>query len=228
VNPHETKEPQGRAVRCRGRRRGLPGSRACPGLVRLASVASRRVARMIGRHQQMRRSRTTPLRSLHHNLHRYVVGRTGRQHPGRRPIGLGRTLLSGQADPSIARTEADTSRKRHPSPGVRSLWSQASVQSSSLTRAVTHAGDRNTTPGSLSTASDHGPPTKGVIAPRRRLGRPLSGFAGARRAIAKATNHTSCPSWAAASPTIHSPASGCRERLIERPEERRSSDRDSA
>jgi hypothetical protein len=62
----------------------------------------------------------------------------------------GRTLLSGQADPRRQRTEADTSRGRHPSPGVRSLWSQTSVQPSSLTRTVAHAGDRNSTPGSLS------------------------------------------------------------------------------
>ncbi len=49
---------------------------------------------------------------------------------------------------SKATTEADTSCRRHPSPGVRSLRSQASVHSSSPTRAVAHAGDRNSTPGS--------------------------------------------------------------------------------
>ena len=61
--------------------------------------------------------------------------------------GANAPIRSGRS--SKARTEADTSSERHPSPGVRSLWSQTSVQPSSLTRAVAHAGDRNSTPGSL-------------------------------------------------------------------------------
>ena len=106
------------------------------------------IARMIGRHQQVRRSRTAPLRSLHYNLHGLSCWRTGRQHPGGRPP-RGERSYQVRPDPSKARTEADTSSARHPSPGVRSLSSQASVQPSTVARAVTHAGDGNSTPGSL-------------------------------------------------------------------------------
>ena len=101
------------------------------------------VARMIGRHQQMRRSRTAPLRSLHSNLQGgYVVGRTGRQHPGRRPPLGGRTLLSGQADPRRQETEADTSSARHPSPGSQIGLESDLGSAFDPTRTVARAGTR--------------------------------------------------------------------------------------
>jgi hypothetical protein len=67
------------------------------------------IARTIGRHQHTRRSRTTLLGSPHRpDLQRVCCWRTGRQHPGGRPS-LGRTLLSGQADP----------RRQEPRPTLR-------------------------------------------------------------------------------------------------------------
>ena len=75
-------------------------------------------------------------------------------------------IRSGRS--SKARTEADTSSGRHPSPGVRFLLSQASVQPSSLPRAVAHAGDPNSTPGSPSCwRSDRRVPLSRTIAGRR-------------------------------------------------------------
>jgi hypothetical protein len=65
--------------------------------------------------------------------------------------GANASIRSGRS--SKARTEADTSSERHPSRGVRSQWSQTSVQPSSLTRAVARADsaiqhrDRNATYG---------------------------------------------------------------------------------
>ena len=78
----------------------------------LVRVDPDHVARMIGRHQQMRRSRTAPLRSFH-GLPRTSQAlccsqRIGRQHPGGRPS-AGRTLLLGQADP----------RRHEPRPTLR-------------------------------------------------------------------------------------------------------------
>ena len=71
------------------------------------------VARMIGRHQQVRRSRTTLLGSPHRpDLQRVWCWRTGRQHPGGRPHGANAPIRSGRS--SKARTEADTSSARHP------------------------------------------------------------------------------------------------------------------
>ena len=79
----------------------------------------------------------------------------------------GRTLLSGQADPRRQEPRPTLRAEDNPSPGVRSLSSQTSVQPSSLTRTVTHAGDRNSTPGSLWRHSDR--PDSARSAPKRAI-----------------------------------------------------------
>ena len=110
------------------------------------------VARMIGRDQQMRRSRTAPLRSFS------LLALTSRRMllTADRPTtsrwtppcsGANAPIRSGRS--SKARTEADTSSARHPSPGVRSLSSQASVQPSSLREPSPARAPQDSTPGSL-------------------------------------------------------------------------------
>jgi hypothetical protein len=98
----------------------------------LVRVDPDHVARMIGRHQQMRRSRTALHRSLHWRTSTgvYVVGGSADNIPVDALHGANAPIRSGRS--SKARTEADTSSERHPSPGVRSLWSQTSVQPPTL------------------------------------------------------------------------------------------------
>ena len=84
------------------------------------------VARMIGRHQQVRRSRTALLDTPHPTSPPAVwCWRTGRQHPGGRPHG--RTLLSGQADPR-RQEPRPTLRPQDTLAGVNRIRSQTSVR----------------------------------------------------------------------------------------------------
>ena len=82
------------------------------------------VARMIGRDQHMRGPRTALLRSCHHlTSRRNVVADRPTTSRWTHPFigGANASIRSGRS--SKARTEADTSSERHPSPGSQiALW----------------------------------------------------------------------------------------------------------
>jgi hypothetical protein len=95
-------------------------------------------ARMIGRHQQMRRSRTAPLRSLHlTNLQRYVVDGPADNIPVDTPHAGGERSYQARPIPEGKNRGRHFVRKTPPA-GVKSLESQTSVQPSSLTRTAAH------------------------------------------------------------------------------------------
>ena len=113
------------------------------------------VASMIGREQQVRRSRTALLRSfslLALTSRRMLLRRIGRQHPGGRPsIGANAPIRSGRS--SKARTEADTSSARHPSPGSQSRFRVRPRFSLRPYANRRPRGHQDSTPGSLSQKS---------------------------------------------------------------------------
>jgi hypothetical protein len=131
----------------------------------LVRIDADHIARMIGRDQHARRSRTTLLRPHHLTSRRNVVGGPADNipvdapHRGERSYQV-RPILEGK------------NRGRHfvrktPLAGeVRSLWSQASVQPSSLRRPSPAQTSLNSTPGSLASSPPKLPPW--TRTPRRR------------------------------------------------------------
>ena len=98
----------------------------------LVRIDAHHVAGMIRRQQQVRRSRPALLGSPHLDQSSAVCcWRTGRQHPGGRPLG-GKHSLSSQADPRRHEPRPTLHAEDTPRRGVRLLWSQASVQPSTL------------------------------------------------------------------------------------------------
>ena len=85
-------------------------------------------------------------------------------------IGANASIRSGRS--SKARTEADTSSERHPSRGVRSLSSQASVQPSSLRRPLGRRGQRKVNTGIALLQYSAAELTIGMATLRKHLTRP--------------------------------------------------------
>ena len=131
--------PQARGARSPGRRKcseaTIPprGSATVAVSVCLCGSMPDHVARMIGRDQQVRRSRTALLGSPHLDQppQRYVVGGPADNIPVGAPS-RGERSLSSQADPRRHEPRPTLHAEDTPRRGVRSLWSQASVQPSTL------------------------------------------------------------------------------------------------
>ena len=128
--------------------RGIEDRRGQRQLVR---VDPDHVARVIGRDQYARRSRTALLAGWHLPSRPSPAGmfvdRTGPQHPGGHPpSGANAPIRSGRSSKGTNRGRHF--RERTPTRGSDLRWVRPRFIFSTLTRAVARAGIRNSTPGS--------------------------------------------------------------------------------